>query len=147
MRRQKMLSYRRQQIDDLLVKGANQSEIATVLRISQSTVSRDVEYLERAAREKLKQHIQERIPHTHLVCMKGINEVIKHAWRIIDNAKNDYLRIHALNVLMAAYTHKQALTADSTVVNESLNIIEKAKQRLKKLEEEQQTEVIQEEVF
>ena len=59
--------------------------------------------------------------------MKGINEVIKHAWRIIDNAKNDYLRIHALNVLMGAYAHKQALTTDSTVVNESLSIMEKAK--------------------
>lgn len=69
--------------------------------------------------------------------MKDIDEVIKHAWRIIDNAKNDYLRIHALNILTAAYSHKQALITDSTVVNESLNIMENAKQ----------TEVIQEEVF
>jgi hypothetical protein len=107
--------------------------------------------LESAAREKLKQHIQERIPHTHLVCMKGIDEIIKHAWQIIDNAKNDYLRIHALNVLMAAYAHKQALTTDSTIVNESLNIIEKRKEKLKKLEgdtsSDADTEMIQEEVF
>jgi IS30 family transposase len=144
MRRQKMVSYQRQQIDDLLVKGASQSEIASLLRISQSTVSRDVEYLESAARDQLKQHIQQRIPHTHLQCMKGINSVIKHAWYIIGSAKNDYLKIHALNVLMTAYAHKLALTTDSTVVNESLNIIEKSRQKLEKLEGDISTEAIQE---
>lgn len=46
MRRQKMRDYRRQKVDELLVKGATQNDIASVLRISQSTVSRDLEHRE-----------------------------------------------------------------------------------------------------
>jgi|GEM_PF-506804 hypothetical protein len=138
MRKQKLLGYRRRQVEDLLVKGASQSDISTVLRISQPTVSRDVDFLESAAREQLKEHIQKRIPHTHLICMRGIDSVIKHAWIIISNGKNDYVKIHALNVLMAAYAHKQALTTDSSVVNESLNLIEKSKEKLEELEGDQE---------
>jgi len=58
--------------------------------------------MEDSAREQLKTHVQKSLPHTHLICARGIDEVLKTAWRILASAKNDHVKIHALNLIRAA---------------------------------------------
>ena len=43
-------------------KGVNQNEIAELLHVSESTISCDVNYLRKDAREQIQNHLQERIP-------------------------------------------------------------------------------------
>jgi IS30 family transposase len=146
MRQKKIIEYRRQEIARMLVYGMNQSEIARQLNVSQPTINKDIAVMQESAREELKTHIQIALPHTHMICVRGIDEVLKTAWGIIGSAKNDYVKIHALNLIHAAYITKQNLSTDGTIINNALEVINKSKEDLKQLQGEQQREDIREEV-
>jgi hypothetical protein len=49
-------------VQELLVKGFSEYNIATELKVSQSTVSKDISYVQQQARENIQKHIQERLP-------------------------------------------------------------------------------------
>src|SRR5437016_9750123 len=103
MNKAKMMAYRRQHVALLLVKGWSQYDIAKSLNCSQTTISRDVESLEKYAREELKKFIDRKMPLIHLQSLQGINQVLKSAWGVVENAKSDYVHIHALNLIHGCY--------------------------------------------
>lgn len=102
MRKQKIIEYRRQKVGELLVQGLSQYDIAAELRVSQPTVSRDVEYLEGVARQDLQKHIDRKMPLVHIQVMQGIEQVIKSGWQVVKEAKNQYIKVHALNLIHTA---------------------------------------------
>lgn len=136
MRRSKIISYRRAQISRMLVLGMSQENMSKQLGVSQPVISRDIAFLDTAAAEQLKMHVQKKLPHIHLICARGIDDVIKTAWGIVASAKNDYVKIHALNLIHAAYITKQNLSTDGTVINNALELINKTKDDLKELQHE-----------
>ena len=152
MRHKKIVEYRRQEIGKMLVLGMSQHDIARELNGSQPTINRDIAVMQESAREDLKTHVQKALPHTHLICSRGIDQVLKTAWAIVSTAKNDYIKIHALNLIHQCYITKQNLSTDGTVINGALELIQKSKRELQKLEgdtsvESSDTERIQGEVF
>jgi hypothetical protein len=134
--REKMVQYRRYQIESLLSKGASQADCATVFRLTPATISRECKAIEASARARLAKHIEEKIPFIYLSNMDGIDAVIKQAWFIIQNPKsgNQYLKIHAMSILIQCYRARQDLSSDSAVVNESLRLMEQTKHKLEELE-------------
>jgi hypothetical protein len=142
----------RQEVGKMLVLGMSQHDIARELNVSQPTINRDIAVMQESAREDLKTHVQKALPHTHLICSRGIDQVLMTAWAIVSTAKNDYIKIHALNLIHQCYITKQNLSTDGTVINGALELIQKSKRELQKLEgdisvESSDTEMIQEEVF
>jgi predicted transcriptional regulator len=134
MRHKKLVEYRKQEIGRLLVLGASQSEIAKALNVAQPTVSRDITAMQESAREELKTHVERALPHVHLICNRGIDQVLKTAWGIVASSKNDYVKIHALNLIHQTYITKQNLSTDGTVINNALELIKKSKRELKNIE-------------
>lgn len=134
MRRSRMIAFRRQKVSELLAFGKNQAEIASILHVTPACISRDVSYIEGEARAKIADHVRKSVPHVYLICMRGLNEIIKRCWQIVDNTKNDYLRIHALTLLNNVYLQKQTLSTDSTILNSSLEALEQDRARVKALE-------------
>jgi predicted transcriptional regulator len=61
-RKGKMVDWRRNKVQQLLVRGYNQWDVAEELQIDQSTVSRDVHYLRQNAQQNLHKHIQQTLP-------------------------------------------------------------------------------------
>jgi predicted transcriptional regulator len=58
----KMVDWRRNKVQQLLVRGYSQWDVAEELQIDQSTVSRDIQYLRQQAQENLQKHIQQKLP-------------------------------------------------------------------------------------
>ena len=114
----------------------SQHDIARELNVSQPTINRDIAVMQESAREDLKTHVQKALPHTHLICSRGIDQVLKTAWAIVSTAKNDYIKIHALNLIHAAYITKQNFSTDGTTINGALELINKSKEDLKALQQE-----------
>ena len=56
----RMMEWRRNKVQQLLVQGYSQWDIADELKIDQATVSRDSQYLRQQAHENLKTHIQQK---------------------------------------------------------------------------------------
>jgi len=47
------IEWRRNKVQELLVKGYNHYEIATILQISRSTITRDIQYLNECAKQNM----------------------------------------------------------------------------------------------
>jgi IS30 family transposase len=75
-------------VQQLLVRGYSQWDIAEKLQIDQSTVSRDIQCLRQQASEDLKSHIQERLPEEYQRCLTGLNQVLKLSWDIANKSKD-----------------------------------------------------------
>jgi transcriptional regulator len=59
---QLQVEWRRDRVLELSSQGFSQSDIATVLQVDKSIISRDMAHLKQEARKNLQKHIQETIP-------------------------------------------------------------------------------------
>ena len=101
----RLISLRQSKIAELLAQGyTNQSDIARKLNVSEPTVSRDVQFLDRQAKENLRIHVERRIPFEIEKCYTGLNLVLRKAFDITDqeNAKISD-KIAALHVILTTY--------------------------------------------
>lgn len=133
MRHAKKIQYRRDKVSEYLVLGVGQNDMAAALNVSQATISKDVAYLEIRAREELKHHIDKKMPHVHLQVMQGIERVIRTGWALVNSGKNDYVKIHALNLIHSAYITKSNLSTGTAVVQDSLMLLNKSKEELERI--------------
>jgi DNA-binding transcriptional regulator LsrR (DeoR family) len=100
----RLISLRQTKIAELLAQGyTNQSEIAGKLNVSEPTVSRDIQFLNRQAQENLRYHVERRVPFEIEKCYIGLNLVLRKAFEItnLENAKNikktkQYGRVYGL---------------------------------------------------
>ena len=80
-----MVDWRRNKVQQLLVRGYSQWDVAEELQIDQSTVSRDVQYLRQNAQQNLQKHIRQKLPEEYQRCLTGMNQVLKLTWQIANN--------------------------------------------------------------
>ena len=76
--KKQQLEWRRDKINELLIKGFSQSEISRMLSIDKSAISRDLQCLKEQARDTIKNHIGERLPYEYNKCLQGLEEIIKN---------------------------------------------------------------------
>ena len=63
MQQNQIIEWRRTKVMELLSKGeSNQSEIARILQVDKSIISRDITYLRQQSKENIKRYIDERLP-------------------------------------------------------------------------------------
>jgi hypothetical protein len=65
---------------ELASQGRNQNDIAKLLQINHSTISRDLSILRREAKQNIKKYIDERLPEEYEKCMVGLNSILTEAW-------------------------------------------------------------------
>ena len=75
-----MVEWRRNKVQDLLVQGYSQWDIADNLKVDQSTISRDIDYLRSQAKDKVRKYIDEVLPNEYEKCMVGLDSILKEVW-------------------------------------------------------------------
>jgi predicted transcriptional regulator len=120
----KMVDWRRNKVQQLLVRGYSQWDVAEELQIDQSTVSRDIQYLRQQAQENLHKHIRERLPEEYQNCLTGINRILRLTLDIAEKptTTDDKTRLQALALANECYKSKLDLTTDGVVVTDAINI-------------------------
>jgi hypothetical protein len=144
----KMVDWRRNKVQQLLVRGYSQWDVAEELRIDQSTVSRDIQYLRHQAQTDLQKHIQQKLPEEYQRCLTGMNQVLKLSWQIANNNTsrqndqnhNDYInaittgddrtRLQALSLINDCYKYIMDLTTNGVVITDAIKFIQTNKERL-----------------
>jgi hypothetical protein len=86
---QKQIDWRRNKVRQFLIRGYSQYEIANTLRVSQPTVSRDINYFRRQTYFKHNQDFGIELFDSHKRTIFGINELLMKTWEIVDNPKTD----------------------------------------------------------
>ena len=130
----RLISLRQSKIAELLAQGyTNQSEIASKFNVSEPTVSRDIQSLNRQAQENLKIHVERRMPFEIEKCYIGLNIVLRKAYEItnLDNVKISE-KVAALQVILTTYDKIWEVISGRPVLKE---VIDKFMTKQKQLEE------------
>ena len=93
------IEWRRDRVLELSSQGFNQSDIATVLQVDKSIISRDVAYLRNQAQENLQKHIHETIPEEYQKAMVSMNQILKMCWSIVSKTADEKTRLQALALI------------------------------------------------
>jgi hypothetical protein len=147
-RKGKMVVWRRNKVQQLLVRGYSQWDVAEELQIDQSTVSRDVQYLRQNAQANLQKNIQQKHPEEYQCCLTGMNQVLKLSWQIANNntpnqngqdhndnintitTGDDRTRLQALSLINDCYKYIMDLTTNGVVITDAIKFVETNKERL-----------------
>lgn len=78
----KQIQSRRERVLALYSSGLNQESISKDMKISQSTVHRDLLFERNRINRQTQSYLQEQLPFEQQACITGINRVIRMAWEI-----------------------------------------------------------------
>ncbi len=103
------IAWRRNKVKELLTRGYAQYEIASLLHISQPTISRDIHYIQKEIR-KSAENYGEHLFEIYRNTMLGLDETIKKLWAIIDSPRTDGKeRIKAITLIRECYKDRLEL--------------------------------------
>jgi predicted transcriptional regulator len=93
------VEWRRARVLEMISKGNSQTEVAGILQVDLSIVSRDVSYLRQQAKQNIKKYIDERLPEEYEKCLVGLTSILREAWNTVTNAKEKREKIQAFCML------------------------------------------------
>jgi DNA-binding MarR family transcriptional regulator len=103
---QQIIEWRRAKVMELLSKGeSNQSEIARILQVDKSIISRDIQYLRQQSKENIKKYVDERLPEEYEKCLVGITSILREAWNTSQQTEDNREKIQALSLAKNCYWH------------------------------------------
>jgi predicted transcriptional regulator len=117
------LEWRRRQVFELSSKGQSQTEIARTLQISESTISRDLDYLKQQSKDNLRKYIDERLPEEYEKCLVGLNAILRETWNTSQQTEDKREKIQALSLAKECYAMKLELLTNATVVNDAIRFV------------------------
>lgn len=120
------LQWRRDKVRELSVKGHNQRQIASILKVSLALVNEDLQFLRNKARESISKYIDEYLPAEYEYCLDGLNSILTEAWSISTDAESDKReRMQALSLAKECYAMKIDLLSNATVVDKAVKFVDK----------------------
>jgi hypothetical protein len=123
MNQKDKVQWRRDKVQELLVKGFNHYEIASTLQISRPTITRDVQYLHDRAKQNIKKYIDETLPEEYEKCLVGLNAITKEAWNTALNTEDKREKIQALSLAKECCSMKLDLLTNATVVDDAIRFV------------------------
>ncbi len=117
------VEWRRAKVLEMISKGNSQTEIAGILQVDLSIISRDVSYIRQQAKQNIKKYIDERLPKEYEKCLVGLTSILKEAWNTATNAEDKREKIQALSLAKACYAMKLELLTNATVVDDAIRFV------------------------
>jgi hypothetical protein len=141
---QQQIEWRRDKVLELSSQGHSQRDIADMLHVNKSIISRDRAYLKHQAQENLKTHIQDKLPEEYQYCMTGINQVLKICWEIVNKSRNvnnengngqtitvidNKTVLQALALINDCNKYKMDLTTNGVVITDAIKFVQTNKEK------------------
>ena len=124
MQQQQIIEWRRAKVMELLSKGeSNQSEIARILQVDKSIISRDIQYLRQQSKENIKKYVDERLPEEYEKCLVGITSILREAWNTSQQTEDNREKIQALPLAKDCYSMKLDLLTNATLVDDAIRFV------------------------
>jgi hypothetical protein len=137
-KQQELIDWRRGQVIELISKGKNLTQIAEILKVDVSTISRDYQYIRENANSILKNFFVEIGPLEVTKCLSRLTSISDEAWKIVEQAdKEGDSKTKTTGMFLA---RKAALDILNVITDNHL-LIDKAyevkKEEIKKKEEQE----------
>jgi hypothetical protein len=108
---------------ELSSKGHNQSEIAKILQVDKSIISRDISFLRELSKHNIKKYIDEKLPEEYEKCLVGLDAILKEAWNTVENSSDKREKIQGLSLAKECYGMKLELLTNAAIVDDALKFI------------------------
>ena len=124
------LLWRRSKVIEMRSRGLSQIEIAHELQISKASISSDMQYLRKQAKESIKEYVTEHLPEQYQICLTALDSIIKHAFEILQNSHDNREKLQAMELFKDTHLFKLELLSNATTIDSALNyIIDKQQQQ------------------
>jgi hypothetical protein len=134
------ITWRRDKVRELTIKGHTQRDIAARLQVSLRLVEKDLTYPRTRAKENITKYIDEYLPAEYENCLDGLNNILTEAWTMAqDGEKRE--KMQALSLAKECYAMKIDLLSNATVVDRAVKFVQNHKVR-SSLTTEQNSKVI-----
>ena len=121
---QQQIEWRRDRVLELSSQGLTQSDIATMLQVDKSIISRDLAYLRQQAQESLQKHIHQTIPEEYQKGMVGLRQNLKHVLEIAETSSDPRVKLEARRIANDCYRHIMDLTTNGIVVTDAIKYVQ-----------------------
>jgi hypothetical protein len=139
---QQQLEWRRTLVFELSSKGHSQAEIARMLQLDKSIISRDVAYLRQQSKANIRKYIDEILPEEYEKCLVGLTAILKEAWITSQHTEDKREKIQALSLAKDCYSMKLDLLTNVTVVDDAIRFISSSSSKSKEEGELQQVAAV-----
>jgi hypothetical protein len=93
------------------------------LQISESTISRDLDYLRQQSKDNIRKYIDERLPEEYDKCLVGLTSILREAWNTAQQTTDKREKIQALSLAKECYSMKLDLLTNATVVDDAIRFV------------------------
>jgi transcriptional regulator len=130
-KKKRQMEWRRSTVLELLSQGMKQSEIASKLQFSEFTISEDVSFLRQQAKERIRHHIEDRLPLEFEKSLLSLELLKQKAWAVMEKIdQDDRTKLQAIEVVMACDGQKMDLLSHSHIIEHSIDFVENANKKL-----------------
>jgi DNA-binding MarR family transcriptional regulator len=139
MQQQQQIEWRRAKIMELLSKGENnQSEIARMLQVDRSIISRDIAHIRQQSKDNIRRYVDERLPEEYEKCLVGLTAILREAWNTSQQTEDRREKIQALSLAKDCYSMKLDLLTNATVVDDAIRFVSESEKSKGKDKEKEQ---------
>lgn len=123
-KRHQQMMWRRSQTLDLASRGYTHMDIAKILQVDRSVISRDIAYLNHQSKANIQKYIDEKLPSEYEKCIIGLTTILNEMWlmsyqRDIDRRE----KIQALSLAKECYSMKLELLTNATVIGDAVRFV------------------------
>jgi predicted transcriptional regulator len=104
-------------------RGLNQIEIAHELQVSKASISSDMQYLRKQAKESIKEYVTEHLPEQYQICLTALDRIIKHAFEISQTSHDNREKLQAMELFKDTHLVKLELLSNATTIDSALHYI------------------------
>jgi transposase len=138
-----LISWRRSTVAEYLAKGYSQTDIAKILKVSEPTISRDVEHLRQEASKAMSAYLED-LPLQHQKARWTVDLILCKSFEILDNSREISDKLNTLKLILQATQIRLSFLSDATVLNKALEQTQSIKQELDKLKNTEKTKPVYE---
>ena len=123
------LLWRRSKVVEMRSRGFTQAEIAHELQVSKASVSSDIAYLRKQAKESIKEYVTEDLPAQYEICLAALDTIIKNAFEISQSSQDNREKLHAMQLFKDTHLVKLELLSNATTIDSALHYIRTKQQQ------------------
>jgi hypothetical protein len=130
MTTQEDLLWRRSKVLELLAKGLNQSQVANEMHLPRQTISDDVKVLREESKERIRTHLEERLPLAFETCLTTLESSKKQAYDILNKTEDPRLKLQAVQIINDTTMKIMDLLTHNGTVESAMSYAERMNKKL-----------------
>jgi hypothetical protein len=109
------LQWRRAKIIEMRAIGLSQIEIARELQVSEASISSDMQYLHKQAKENIKEYVTQHLPEQYQVCLSALDTILKNTFVILQKSQDNREKLAAMELFKDTHLVKLELLSNATI--------------------------------